>query len=333
MGNRKEQSERQPVQKVSRRQQKRRQDEVDLLRRKLILGGLATAALVGTGIGFYEWSKPEEFSGEMEDTKRRLNSFRNEIGSDPQKLRANAQKIVNLASSYLSTQMQQIFPQLKDQYEKNKIKSRYVILDEKGLEEASKSCGRVVTDDSGTFIGREDKIYISPEKSWKKNQNKNLAVDVFFRLAVHEGIHSLPVKRIFSQEYNIPNIKEHLDFAHGLSAYQIDKSTDQFGNPCDLQVFHMLEEAITEDTTVRLLTKLGGPILMASNYINAVNDYKQHLLPLLQNDYRNGLLFHQTSNPFGFFKEIGKGLGETDPEWQAAAGINFTQQYINDLNN
>lgn len=312
-------------------------------RRRLIFGGSAAAAVASTVLAVggpravelifrqENVSIPEEFSGELEETRSVLALFDKEIGKDPRKLEKHLPQVVKLATAYFSKQMGEIFPERRNDYDKERFKDRFNFVSESELilrrkEWVCDTSGREILATADPLSGR---IFMSPAGAGKAAR-LNTPTKLAFQIAIHELLHA-SAKFKEGVEGTPTEKGERIDFKKGLMWHRInlERREDQ---KCYQNKWSDLEETVVEHTALEFSNKV-APIVSDSSYSGWASNYNASIISQkFGGRFEELLNFQQTTNLDAFLATIGEKFmqGEAPYEQKIQNGIFvFDRQVVN----
>ena len=242
-----------------------------------------------------------------------LRNFDEEIMKNPNRFREFAPKIGDLAAAYFSNQMG---------YDKARYLGKMHFLSEDEFRERvtnNPDCIDVNSDDTALasiFIESQDINFNLTRilaKSIPKSGQGHPATGLF-SVTIHElHHHSAPVLSFNNNPYKLKGA--------------LFLQPNQAGYSCPEGVRLELEEAIVQDSTERMLNKLGLSMRPSEQYIKWVNLYKENIInKLFEGDHKQLLRLHQETKQDEFFTLVGLKLGSPSAQARQAG-----EEYISDV--
>lgn len=257
-----------------------------------------TTLLVASQCGILETLLgKEELSGEMNQTRELLNKWTQEFKRTPQDKEKYLAKIRDLAIAYFSKQMG---------YQRERFQNRVEFLNQKQFVEKMTEqgrCGGKEDNPAFTWV-LDDKAYVNKED--KRIVQEREPLKYAFVAIVHELIHLSPPRKDHGETIRIKKIDVPVRYEKGLAAFGLPA-----GSQCSTIFREVLEEAITQDATSRMVLPLG--ITMSGGHEPVAQIYRREVLKFYGGDHRELLGYHQNSDSEGFFNSIGRKL---DPRSQ-----------------
>lgn len=280
----------------------------------LVAGGGAVAATgVGRNIlqllGSSEPEREQEFSGEAEDTRKKIQALQQEVSEGKKTFKEQIPHITDLSVAYFVSEMQKMFPERKDQYNRVTIKNKIRFFDNKGYIDDKKGCGQ---NNSGV-----DPMSSPPHKEYMRvNQDYYLErkgleiVQIMVHDFLHEFHHLVSPLKERAIGTRVLGVSEPITHEKGLTAFVL-KPGDQCGGTFSRG---SIEEPVVEDSALRLSEKIGFiPIRIEDKaYADSVAIYRARFINPSSDqggfggDHRELLGYQQSTDPDLFFSAIGR---------------------------
>lgn len=252
-------------------------------------------------------SQDEVFPGTPGGTRATFIQWENELKEDPSKLKSYLPRIERLAIAAFCNEMGYD----KNQIE-NKIKENRVFLDKEEFFTKRQRCGEV-RETAGTigFVDMtDDTLYLNKEPDLQKEY----VVGQLFTGFIHELLHYASPRKIFTEQTS--QGKTETFYQKGLIGGVLTKEKCIASSG---EVLYILEEAIVEDATQRIVLKYLGGIWESSDKKH-IDIYVQKILSLYGGNNSTLLKYHQDTNLIGFFCSIGEKLGVKGEQEQFEKG-------------
>ncbi len=321
----------------SRKTQRYRQqgEHVDQSKRNLlkILGvGGAAIAVGGTGValkvlttptnggpdnsGYNKVSAYEGLTPENQAIRRQLEGFNREIIKNPAKMVELAPTIGAMGVEFFCKEMG---------YDQNRYKGRITYLSNTEYVKAKlEDSGCIETDttddEAGTIkIDQSDLVLINRDAILHRGSNRSLlnpqaAFDLFGTI-IHELHHaSSPV---------VDNPDNSSTKLRGMGILMPDPKSSRGGQICFATDRQQLEETVVQDSTDRMVKKLGIVINTGDDYRAWVQSYQTAVVDkLFGGDHKPLLALQQQTKPAEFLSLVGQKLG-AEPQDAKATGENY----------
>lgn len=280
----------------------------------LAAAGLAAASQTPQGRSVIEAitqsSQPKgEFSGGVEETKQTIQQLQKEINEGKRTFEGELKRIVDLTASYYSSEMQQMFPARREQYNRQAIKGKVMLLTQDEYLKSAAECKEIKSDTAErnplVTISLKGIIHVNKDY-YARRKNVGLMVHDL----IHEFHHLTAVLKEKPRGTRVLGIPEEITHEKGLGALsRVKPDSDNCVNVNRAS----MEEPVVEDSTLRMSEKIDiklAPDEMA--YARSVSAYRSVLVnpPVAAGgfggDHRELLNYQQITEPDLFFGSIGK---------------------------
>lgn len=277
----------------------------------LALGGAITLSLVGPKAVEFLFGPdqnlgvPAEFTGEIEETREFLGVIDQMVGQDGKKLEKNLPIITSLATSFFCRQMQEMFPERKEEYQVGRFNSIFNFMSEGELKQKKERCEEEDLDTAAFADHLTGTISIAPERISRLSRRNSLTKSSFV-LSIHELLHTSA--KLKEAGATILEEGERVDNKKGLTLYR--RNLDAAKRDCYQSKWWQLEEVVVEHAALELagrVTKVQGD----SSYRQWVESYLRRILPRYNGRFEVLLAYQQKTDLDGFLASVGGKFSET----------------------
>lgn len=292
------------------------------IRRKILIGTGAALGLTASAVVFgpqiieplLPYDEPQEYDGSIEQTRFLIDRWNKKVGENSDSFNEYAPKITRLASAYFSRQMQDIYPEKKNEHATS-LEDKTTIL---SLEEYNQqnTCDEELPEPGYVDPNTQNIIFVPQALKIEELRHPSNVAKTFFLVALHEYLHlTARIRRDFQGmtmvQYSEKFIGKKMDEAQGLRFTYTDRVSPQ-GEKCGRSWWDQLEEMVVEDAATELAAKVNIEN-QESSYINLVRGYRLQIINKLGKDARWELLrFQQNSDLDGYLAYIGNRFRRPD---------------------
>lgn len=293
--------------------------------RRRALRWVAGAAITGTGLfiahqaGIFDpfLGKPEVLTGEIDQTKRLLFKWDEELDRNSQLREKYLNQTKDLAIIYFSRQMgydPQGFKDRVDLVSRGDFVNKF----------AAAQCEEPEKNVAGFFNPLEDKTYVNKNDPGFMQSSHNLKR--LFIVITHELFHLAPPKKQYSEPIQALKVPKPVVSQKGLASYSLSER-----NPQCLATFGtFLEEAVVQDATSRLTFLLGFEI-PGAEHRRLTRAYRERVLVLYGGNHRELLAYQQKSDSEGFFRSVGERIESVPGKDKASLGAEYLIQELGSI--
>ncbi|TSC86369.1 MAG: hypothetical protein G01um10147_892 [Microgenomates group bacterium Gr01-1014_7] len=330
--------------RTQRYQQQVEQPNKRTLLKVLGIGG-AAAALGGVGLAWKALSQPKSETPPRPPTsppvptstqellpretiqyyQRELQNLNQEVFRNPQSFKEIAPRIGNLAVAYFCSEMG---------YDPKEFEGRIKYLwsdDHKRIRLEESSCiiqntpddqyGGIMLDKDWLGVNLTTILYGFPHEG----KPRGTAAITLFSTLIHE-LHHLKAPLLDDPEINEPGVK-----IRGVGRLRPVPGNSKTDLVCYEAVRKSLEEAIVEESTDRMVSKIGIGRSPIEDYSRWVSNYRRSILnPLFNGDNKPLLRLHQQSKPKELFELVGIKLGATKQTDARKMGEDYLVKVLSD---
>lgn len=268
-----------------------------------------------------------EFTGEVEQTRQLLDRWNRNVGSDGRKLEEHMPRIVELAETYFTSQMTQLFPEKAEKYKRENYKPIRILSESEFIKD-NLACGGVGPIAPASTDPLSNDVTFTAGRIVKNvNAKQDLVKSTFYGM-LHELFHRASPRIEGSGGLYTSAFRERVVFRKGLKVYLENVQDPE----CEVTSWEELDETVIDHGTAHLAAKVGVSN-RESGYRQGVALYQTQIIDQLFGGRFETLLgHHQDSDMDGFLAAVGAKVRPNLPyEHQAGVGSQILTRLIDGI--